>query len=51
MNVLILRSWDLYSLVARRLGGQDDAGAIAEHLQAGGGWLDLTDGDLTLRRK
>lgn len=50
MNVLILRSWDLYSLVARRLGGVDDAQSIAQSLQAGGGWLRVDAEGLELRR-
>jgi hypothetical protein len=49
LNVLILRSWDLYSLVARRLAGNDDAEELAKCLVAGGGWLEVTD-QLTLRR-
>jgi hypothetical protein len=47
MNVLILRTWDLYGLVARRLAGGDDAGVVAAALQGGGGWLEVTEKGLT----
>jgi tRNA nucleotidyltransferase/poly(A) polymerase len=49
MNVLVLRSWDLYQLVVRRLNGKDDAGQFAEALQAGGGWFDVGGDDIELR--
>ena len=52
MNVLILRSWDLYSLVARRIAGKgkEDAKALAKHLQGGGGWLEVSEDEINLRR-
>jgi hypothetical protein len=52
MNVLILRSWDLYSLVVRRIAGKgkDDANTLAKHLQGGGGWLDVSEDEINLRR-
>lgn len=43
MNVLILRTWDLYQLVARRLAGEDDSADIAAAIRNGGGWLEVTD--------
>ncbi|MDP8929567.1 MAG: hypothetical protein M3O70_13600 [Actinomycetota bacterium] len=43
MNVLVLRSWDLYRLVARRLGGEDDTETVIAALAGGGGWVEVTD--------
>jgi hypothetical protein len=43
MNVLVMRSWDLYQLVARRLAGADDSGDVREALVAGGGWLEVDE--------
>jgi hypothetical protein len=41
-NVLVLRTWDLYELVARRLDGKDDAAALRAAIVGGGGWLEAT---------
>jgi hypothetical protein len=48
MNVLILRSWDLYQLVVRRLAGQDDGADVLEALIGGGGWLEVEEAGLTI---
>jgi hypothetical protein len=45
MNVLVMRSWDLYQLVARRLAGHDDSLALAHMLLEGGGWLEVDEDD------
>lgn len=42
MNVLILRTLDLYTLVARRLAGADDSRELQLALESGGGWLEAT---------
>jgi len=47
MNVLILRSWDLYQLVVRRLAGHDDGAEILGALLGGGGWLEVEETGLT----
>jgi hypothetical protein len=47
MNVLILRSWDLYQLVVRRLAGQDDGASVLNALIGGGGWLEVEEAELT----
>jgi len=47
MNVLILRTWDLYELVARQLAGEDESRAVAAAIQGGGGWLEATEKELT----
>jgi hypothetical protein len=40
MNVLIMRTWDVYGLVVRCLAGENDADAFREALTGGGGWLE-----------
>jgi hypothetical protein len=47
MNVLILRSWDLYQLAVRRLAGQDDGADVLGALVGGGGWLEVEEAGLT----
>jgi hypothetical protein len=47
MNVLVLRSWDLYQLTVRRLGGQDDGTDILGALLGGGGWLEVDEAGVT----
>jgi hypothetical protein len=51
MNVLILRSWDLYQLVVRRLAGRDDGTEILRALDGGGGWLEVEEADLTIHTR
>jgi hypothetical protein len=41
-NVLILRTRDLYNLLARKLGGADASQELLDGLEAGGGWLEVT---------
>jgi hypothetical protein len=48
-NVLILRTKDLYDLVALKLGGRDAGQQLVEALSAEGGWLVVTDGAVTVR--
>jgi hypothetical protein len=44
MNVLVLRSSDLFAFVVRRLEGNDDSARLAELiLTSGGGWLEVRD--------
>lgn len=43
LNVLVLRTWDLYSLVARKLAGKDDSSELVDALVNGGGWLEVND--------
>jgi hypothetical protein len=43
MNVLILRTWDLYQLAIRRMAGQDDGADILSALVSGGGWLEVEE--------
>lgn len=49
MNVLVLRSWDLFELVRLRLSGADpvDWGDL---ISRGGGWLSVSDGVISLER-
>jgi hypothetical protein len=47
MNVLVLRSWDLYQLVVRRLADHDDGAEILGALRGGGGWLEVEETGLT----
>ena len=47
-NVLILRTADLLQLVARRLDARDAAELADLILQGGGGWLEVSEDDLTL---
>jgi hypothetical protein len=47
MNVLVLRSWDLYQLVVRRLADHDDRAEILDALLGGGGWLEVEETGLT----
>jgi hypothetical protein len=47
MNVLVLRTWDLYELVVRRLAGHDDSAQILGALLGGGGWLEVEETGLT----
>ena len=46
-NVLIVRTWDLLELVARRLSGLDDSAEIREAIVGGGGWLEVTAEGIT----
>jgi hypothetical protein len=46
VNVLILRTWDLYQLVVRRLSGGDDGEKILAALRGGGGWLEAREDGL-----
>jgi hypothetical protein len=48
MNVLVLRSWDLYRLVVRRLAGHDDGAAIRGAVLGGGGWLEVSEAGLRI---
>lgn len=48
INVLILRGWDLYELVNRRLRGEDDSGALITALEGGGGWLEVREDSATV---
>jgi hypothetical protein len=50
INVLVLRTWDLYQLVSRRLAGHDDSGELARLIEAGGGWLEVDDDGPRLRQ-
>jgi hypothetical protein len=47
MNVLVLRTWDLYQLVVRHLAGHDDGAEILGALVSGGGWLEVEETGLT----
>jgi hypothetical protein len=47
MNVLVLRTWDLYQLVVQRLAGHDDGAEILGALLGGGGWLEVEESGLT----
>jgi hypothetical protein len=47
-NVLVLRTWDLYELVARRLSGGDDSAELIRAITDGGGWLEVTPEGPTL---
>jgi hypothetical protein len=47
MNVLVLRTWDLYQLVVRRLADHDDGAEILGALLSGGGWLEVEETGLT----
>jgi hypothetical protein len=49
-NVLILRAFDLYNLVGRKLAGKDAGRELLDALGAGGGWL-VMDGDEVQRRR
>jgi hypothetical protein len=40
-NVLILRTWDLFMLLSRKLAGEDTGSILTEAVQAGGGWLEV----------
>jgi hypothetical protein len=46
-NVLVLRTWDLYALVARRLVGTDESGELIGAM-TDGGWLEVTEQGPTL---
>jgi hypothetical protein len=47
-DVLILRGFDLYNLLARSLAGDPAGEKFVETLRAGGGWLEVTDSTLKL---
>jgi hypothetical protein len=47
-NVTLLRSADLYALLARRLRGDAAGETLIEALTSGGGWLEVTDEQVTL---
>ena len=47
-NVTLLRSADLYALLARRLRGDPAAETLIDALTSGGGWLAVTDKQVTL---
>lgn len=42
LNVLVMRTWDLFEMVRRRLAGDDDAQALLDAISGGGGWLEGT---------
>jgi|Tabmets5t2r1_1033131.scaffolds.fasta_scaffold10255_1 hypothetical protein len=46
MNVLVLRSWDVYQLVVRRLEGRNDGAEVLAALLGGGGWLEVEETSL-----
>jgi hypothetical protein len=48
LNVLILRGWDLYQLVARALTDPETGRQFLAQLSAGGGWLEVTAEALSL---
>jgi hypothetical protein len=48
LNVLILRGWDLYQLVARALADPETGRQFLAQLSAGGGWLEVTPEALSL---
>lgn len=48
VNVLILRGFDLYKLVSRKLAGEDAGHELLTTLASGGGWLRVDDGDCEL---
>lgn len=48
LNVLVLRSWDLFELIRRRLEGADDSRELVDVLTNGGGWLEVGPGGPTL---
>ena len=49
-NVLILRTVDLFNLLARKMTGKDAGQEFLSALAAGGGWLEVTDTDLHLHQ-
>jgi hypothetical protein len=48
LNVLILRGWDLYQLVARALADPETGRQFLAQLSMGGGWLEVTPEVLSL---
>jgi hypothetical protein len=48
-NVTLLRSADLYALLGRQLPGETAAETLIDALTRGGGWLEVTDEQVTLR--
>jgi hypothetical protein len=48
LNVLVLRSLDLYFLLNRALAGEEMGKVLVEALQAGGGWLQVTESSQSL---
>jgi hypothetical protein len=48
LNVLVLRGWDLYQLVARALTDPETGRQFLAQLSAGGGWLEVTADALSL---
>jgi hypothetical protein len=49
-NVLILRTFDLYKLVGRKMADDDAGNELLDALRARGGWLEVSDGGVHLHR-
>lgn len=48
-NVLVLRTWDLFYLLHRKLAGENAGMKLLEALQGGGGWLEVDEQTVRLR--